>query len=1317
LPADPHLSKQLFEQALQRPPQERAAFLDGACGVDRELRARVGALLDALDEAGEFLKDPPTTMSAAGEQAGTIIDRYKLLEPIGEGGFGTVWMAEQQEPVRRKVAVKVIKLGMDTKQVVARFEAERQALALMDHPNIAKILDGGATSAGRPYFVMELIRGIPITEYCDQAELDARKRLELFQMVCQAVQHAHHKGVIHRDLKPSNILVTLHDGVPVPKVIDFGVAKATSAELTQRTLFTEFRQMVGTPDYMAPEQAEMSDLDIDTRADVYSLGVVLYELLTGTKPFDSHAIREQGYLEMMRVIREDEPPKPSMRVSTLGDRLAAVARHRHATPDSLSRTIRGDLDWIVMKALEKDRNRRFAAASDLAADVGRYLQDETVHASPPSTSYRLRKFARRNRTLVSAGAGIAVALVAGLAVATWGWFEADAQRRRAELAEADAISESKHAKAQRDRAEKARRSAEAATRFLTATIGLANPDVSKSPNTTARTLLDDAAKRVAGAFAGMPRAEAEVRTAIGEAYLALGETAIGGEHLFLAIELWRGIPDAWPDDLYRALWSAHVARSEQRSVRFLHWALFPAATAIIAAADPEFTEALSAFVHFGGGKPKIRFGGAAEFERLLTVAKERLAVEPDADAARRRWIVLADLLIAAGEGRGDGDRGAWYERALTIYADRGQLEQTDTRIVHARLRYIRHLQRADIGRFADAVTEAEATLATIRGFLLPDHPDHWYIARCRRLLGRALVRDARQGHHSRRLVEAVDHLRVGLGVLEDKLLAGAGGNARIMASLIQAYEGLGRLDKADPLRKKLAAAIAGSRGWTDEYWVVEAALDANSVELGARLEALDKALSTPRDAEPLFMQALDAVRNLDRSDPSTAAAVVFLMRCAHRLVNQTSGKFLREGIEAAFSYGAEVLTTPEYRYLRGEAIWRAADIQRAFGDYEAAEKGLRLSLSFLDAPGFSEPIPGQRHFRNSLIAICMFNTGDRDAAEKLALEAFTGIRAIRGDNNHDVNTCFAYLIGMQARMGRDKRAAAIQRCVDRIERMKHGEAASMGMSRTLTIMTYTLGTDAAADRGATVMAERFPFDARPSLHRAALASLRFDRSGFERHADRTLKLAPNDAGVHQRLAIAYSRLGILEKALEHCRRALELKPTSPRVSLEAELKSRYAQQSKPGSSRGTAAAVVVEAESWGRPFHHRNWRRNWRRYGAIMARAGRLDEARRRLTRMTEDWSQEPHAWASRAWVLATAEGVSATDRAEALRCAQRAVELSGRRGPVMLASLAEAQFRSGDRSAAVSTANAVLELLGGENAEWLTVTEMERRLEYYGNR
>jgi tetratricopeptide (TPR) repeat protein len=426
----------IYHLALEKgTEEERSLYLDSACGDDSELRGLVEGLLKAHDEAGNFLESPPADIDGMlddpplTEGPGTKIGRYKLLQMIGEGGFGVVYMAEQERPIRRRVALKIIKLGMDTKQVIARFEAERQALAMMEHPNIAKVLDAGAMDTGRPYFVMELVKGIRITEYCDKNKLDTRQRLKLFIEVCRAVQHAHQKGIIHRDIKPTNVLVTLRDDdTPVPKIIDFGIAKATQARLTEKTLFTEFKQFIGTPEYMSPEQARMGELDIDTRSDIYALGVLLYELLTGTTPFDGERLRSSAYDEMLKTIRETEPPKPSTRLNTLGDALTDIARRRHVESSELCKLLRGDLDWIVMKALEKDRTRRYETTSELAMDIERHLSDEPVSAGPPSAGYRLRKFVRRHRTAVMVVVVVLAALVIGLCLALVGFIQAGRQR-------------------------------------------------------------------------------------------------------------------------------------------------------------------------------------------------------------------------------------------------------------------------------------------------------------------------------------------------------------------------------------------------------------------------------------------------------------------------------------------------------------------------------------------------------------------------------------------------------------------------------------------------------------------------------------------------------------------------------------------------------------------------------------------------------------------------------------------------------------------------------------------------------------------------
>jgi eukaryotic-like serine/threonine-protein kinase len=465
----------IFLHAIGLPsPADRAAYLDEVCRGDPGVRAEVDALLAAHDRLGggppptgpELPSPDPAEAEAPsgqgpGEASGAVLaGRYRLLEAIGEGGMGRVWMAQQTEPVKRRVAVKLIKAGMDSKQVVARFEAERQALAIMDHPHIAKVLDGGATASGRPYFVMELVKGVPLTAYCDEHQLTPRQRLELFVSVCQAVQHAHQKGIIHRDLKPSNVLVTVHDTTPVVKVIDFGVAKALGQELTDKTLFTGFAQMVGTPLYMSPEQAGQSGLDIDTRSDIYSLGVLLYELLTGTTPFDRERFKQAGYDEIRRIIREEEPPKPSTRLSTTAE-LPSIAANRGLEAKLLRGLVRGELDWIVMKCLEKDRNRRYDTANSLARDLQRYLADEPVTACPPSAWYRWRKFVRRYRTPVLAAGLVVLALLVGITGTTWNWLDARAESAAKERARQEAVTNERKAQANAEAERQARQAQEA----------------------------------------------------------------------------------------------------------------------------------------------------------------------------------------------------------------------------------------------------------------------------------------------------------------------------------------------------------------------------------------------------------------------------------------------------------------------------------------------------------------------------------------------------------------------------------------------------------------------------------------------------------------------------------------------------------------------------------------------------------------------------------------------------------------------------------------------------------------------------------------
>jgi serine/threonine protein kinase len=761
MPIEPNSAKDIFLAAVERAnPAERAAFLDEACAGNAELRRRVDALLCAHDEPGNILDRPapeggptaaddaassdsgaPVAATGSTETVGNRIGPYKLMQRLGEGGMGTVWVAEQQEPVKRRVALKVIKPGLDSAQILRRFEAERQALALMDHVNIAKVLDAGTTDAGRPYFVMELVQGVPITRYCDDLHLPVRERLALFVPVCQAIQHAHQKGIIHRDIKPSNVLVCIKDGKPVPKVIDFGVAKALHQRLTEGTIFTELGAMVGTLEYMSPEQAELSPLGVDTRTDVYALGVLLYELLTGTTPLDRQRLRRAAYGEMVRLIKEEVPSKPSTRLTQSQATLASVAALRQTEPARLKKELRGDLDWIAMRALEKDRTRRYEAASGFARDVERYLHDEPVEACPPSASYRLMKFVRRNKEFVRAVTALFLLLVAGIIGTTWGLVRADRARRDAEQARQDA-DEAREAEAeQRQLAEaderkaiaaaaaekKAKETAEAREAETRAVLDFVQNKVFAAarpkgqegglgPEVTLRLAIEAALPFVDQSFGNQPLTEARLRMALGTSFYFLGDVktaAIQWEkaRIIYTSQLGTRHPDTLRSmdnvaTAYAFLGRNNEALKLREETLALEGATF----------GPDNPETLATMNNLGASYTAL--GRNADALRLFeqTLALQKAKLGPDHPETLRTSYNLARVYAALGRRV---ESVKLHEQTLTLRKAKLGPDHPDT------LLSMNNMAGAygALGRHREALKLREETLALQKAKLPADHPD------------------------------------------------------------------------------------------------------------------------------------------------------------------------------------------------------------------------------------------------------------------------------------------------------------------------------------------------------------------------------------------------------------------------------------------------------------------------------------------------------------------------------------------------------------------------------------------------------------------
>lgn len=866
--------RELFDRASELPLGARSDFLAQACGTDSALRVRVETLLAAGDDA-RFLADPTApnvgstrVFQARGlehaqglkeETPGAWIGPYRLVKQIGEGGFGVVFLAEQEQPVARRVALKIVKLGMDTRQVVARFEVERQALALMDHPHIARVIDAGATDSGRPYFVMEYVAGRTITTYCDEEHLTIDARLELFEQVCNAVQHAHSKGIIHRDLKPSNILVATVDGSPQVKVIDFGIAKATQQKLTDKTLFTEHQQVIGTLQYMSPEQAGGS-LDIDTRTDVYALGVVLYELLTGTTPFDTHTLHDAFLSEIQRMIREVDPPKPSTRLNQSVDTLPGVAARRRIEPKRLGTMVRGDLDWIVMKALEKDRARRYESAHGFGQDLRRYLQGEAVVAAPPSALYRLRKFSRRNRVAVLAGTAVAAALVVGVVAFAW---QANIARQERDLARvAQAAEAQQRLIAEEQRAEAARQQAlaesnaeaERAARqravsiadFVTEALRAADPNYGGKQGLSVADAMEQAVKKLdEGAFPEAPDIEATLRGVIADVLYRNARAADALPLAEQALAIWERTPSVNQVNIARSL---NLVATIQQNLGRLDVAepLFQRALemqeALHPGDHPEVTKSLNNL-----GMVRTHLGRLDSAEELLARAvamQERLDPGDNADLAMN-----LNNLASVTEDLGRRQEAIpIFERSLAMY---DRLYDAHPELAMS----LYNIAQTYIGmnRMQDAAAQMDRALAMYRTLFAGDHPD---VARAisgaantRRVLGRPAEAEAleRESLEMRKRLFSGDHPEVALG----------------LQALAQALKDAGKHADAEPVADELVAMRRRMAPSGNPYTT-------RALDLAA---AIQEGLDRTAEAEPMLAECVEILTRFYGADhPDIARA-------------------------------------------------------------------------------------------------------------------------------------------------------------------------------------------------------------------------------------------------------------------------------------------------------------------------------------------------------------------------------------------------------------------------------------------------------------
>jgi serine/threonine protein kinase len=863
--------KAIFLAAIeQHAPDQWPAFLDQACAGNAPLRAEIERLLRAESEMGSFHEAPQAALLATidypiTEGPGTLIGPYKLLEQIGEGGFGVVFMAEQQQPIRRKAALKVLKPGMDTKQVLARFESERQALALMDHPNIATVLDAGSTESGRPYFVMEMVKGVSITQFCDKNCLALEARLKLFIDVCYAIQHAHHKGVIHRDIKPTNVMVTLYDGVPVIKVIDFGVAKAMEQKLTERTLFTAYGQMIGTPAYMSPEQAEISGLDIDTRSDVYALGVLLYELLTGTTPLQGEQLREAGYGELQRLIREEEAPRPSTRLTSLGGSNALPAGNCCRDVKRLAQLLTGDLDWVVMKALEKDRNQRYATPGNFAEDIERYLRREAILARPPSKMYKVKKFAQRNRAAVLTGTAIAAALLMGATVATW-------QAVVATRAKQDTLAAAREETKAKELAQDREAETKAVLEFVENRVfAAARPERlagGLGHDVTLRQAVNAALPYVETGFTNQPLIEARLRMTLGQSFFYLGEAKMAADQCQKARTLYTRY--LGPDHA-ETLRSMHdLARSYHALGRYVDAVELEEETLAVrkATLGPDHPDTLMSMSTLAGGYYAL--GRHAEALKLCeeTLALRKAKLGPDHPGTLTSMHNLAVGYRSVGR---HADALKVCEETLALRKAKLGPDHPDT---VASIENLAHCYY-DLGRQADALKLFEQTLALRETKLGPEHPDTLKtmhnLANCYHPLGRhaealklheetLALRMTKLGPDHRDTLKSMGAVAESLAKLErsaeavpiiDECVRRAAGKLCCRSHLLPNVMST-RLRHFEKFRD-----AAGCRQ-TAEMWENLKRTDADSLYTAARMRAVTAAVLRAADKSPESAKHVDA---------------------------------------------------------------------------------------------------------------------------------------------------------------------------------------------------------------------------------------------------------------------------------------------------------------------------------------------------------------------------------------------------------------------------------------------------------------------------